>query len=73
MTTRALAFCTFAALTGTTGGVLSEEVGDTVVVSTERLNLRGGPGTSNPVVRELPEGTRLRITARDEGWARVTL
>lgn len=52
---------------------LAQEVGDTARVDTLRLNLRSGPGTENGVVRDMPEGTRLRIIARREGWAEVEL
>lgn len=47
--------------------------GDTVVVATERLNLRSGPGTENRVVLEMLEGTELEIIQVEEGWARVEL
>lgn len=53
--------------------VSAQAVGDFASVATERLNLRSGPGTSNPVIREMPEGTGLRIDAVNDGWAKVTL
>lgn len=49
-------------------------VGSGAVVTADWLNLRGGPGTENPVVDVLPAGTALKILggpAKDLWW-RVT-
>jgi hypothetical protein len=48
--------------------------GGGAVVATDALNLRGGPGTVNPVVAVLAGGTSLRLIAGpvDDVWWRVT-
>lgn len=49
-------------------------VGSGAVVTADLLNLRGGPGTENPIVDVLPAGTALKILggpAKDIWW-RVT-
>lgn len=51
----------------------AQAIGSIANVVTERLNLRSGPSTSNPVIREMPEGTVVRIEALEDGWAKVTL
>ena len=56
-----------------TGPTQAQQIGSIASVTTERLNLRSGPGTSNPVIREMPEGTGVRIDAHNDGWAKVTL
>ena len=47
--------------------------GDIAVVATERLNLRSGPGSENRVVRELPDGTVVKVLQVEDGWAQVEL
>lgn len=51
----------------------AQTAGETARVATELLNLRRGPGAAHDVVQRMPEGTRLLVTDRQEGWARVTL
>jgi len=43
----------------------------TGVVSATSLNMRSGPGTSNPVVSTLPNGTELKILGDRDGWLEV--
>lgn len=48
--------------------------GGGAVVTADWLNLRGGPGTENPVVNELASGTALHLLGGpvNGGWWRVT-
>jgi hypothetical protein len=49
-------------------------VGGGAVVTADVLNLRGGPGTENPIVDELASGTALHLLAGpvNDVWWRVT-
>lgn len=43
------------------------------VVTGERVNLRAGPGTENPVVAQLPRGTRTEVLSDPgDGWVEVS-
>ncbi|WP_297340901.1 SH3 domain-containing protein [Pseudophaeobacter sp.] len=53
--------------------VRAQELGKTAQVVTEQLNLRSGPSTSNPVIHKMHQGTLVKILARREGWARLSL
>ncbi|MFO1083103.1 MAG: M15 family metallopeptidase [Reyranellaceae bacterium] len=44
-----------------------------VVIARDALNLRGGPGTSFPVLRSLPANTVVSVIGRQGDWARVDL
>lgn len=53
---------------------LAQSPGDEMVVRTERLNLRDGPGTEHKVLREMPEGTIVKIQGkRNDGWVWVAM
>ena len=41
------------------------------VVTASALNMRGGPGTSNPVVTTLPNGAEVEILSERSGWLEV--
>lgn len=43
------------------------DAGGTVHVATDSLRLRGGPGTSAPILAELPDGTTLTVTGGPVG------
>src|SRR5262249_53471060 len=49
-------------------------VGGGAVVVADALNLRGGPGTENPIVDVLASGTTLKLLGGpvDDAWWRVT-
>jgi len=49
-------------------------VGEGAVVTADRLNLRGGPSTGNPIVGSLTQDTAVRLLAGpvNDGWWRVT-
>lgn len=49
-------------------------VGSGAVVTADALNLRGGPGTENPIVDVLPNGTSLKLLGGpvNDLWWRVT-
>ena len=63
-------------LGGTAGARAASDVapGGGATVNTDWLNVRGGPGTQNPIVGELASGTALRVLDGpvNDRWWRVT-
>lgn len=51
----------------------AQAAGEVARVATEQLNMRSGPGTANPVIHKMHEGTRVKILARRDGWAQLAL
>ncbi len=44
----------------------------TIMRTTESLNMRTGPSTSNPVIRVIPKGAQVTVISKSGGWANVT-
>ena len=42
-------------------------------VKVERINVRGGPGTGEPIVAHLDRDNLVRVVGRDGDWYRVML
>ncbi|MGS2738762.1 SH3 domain-containing protein [Sinomicrobium sp. M5D2P17] len=45
----------------------------TLIVNTETLNLRSGPGTSYPVIEKLTKGQKLTFLAMTGNWVKVNV
>src|SRR5690349_5694898 len=43
----------------------------TIGITNDKLNLRSGPGTDQPVLRVIPPGTALTILSASSGWLNV--
>ncbi len=50
-------------------------LGTAIVISSQSVNMRSGPGTNNPVIAGVPSGTRLDVIGFDanETWVNVRL
>lgn len=57
--------------TGAVPGSASRPTIERVVVSADSVNLRAGPGTSNPVVGGARRGAPLEVIGRRGGWLEV--
>jgi len=47
--------------------------GRILAVDTTRLNVRGGPGISSPVIDRLDRGEEVLVVAERDGWARIRI
>ena len=53
------------------GGAAGGGTGERVVITADSLNVRSGPGASNPVQFGLSEGTMVDVLARQGDWVQI--
>jgi len=53
------------------GGAAPAPTGERVVVTANSLNVRSGPGTSNPAQFSLVSGAIVNVLSRSNGWVQV--
>lgn len=66
-----LSFLFFFALAGTALRTSPAEAGQVAVVTGSVVNLRGGAGTSHPVVGEVRQGERMSVLGKSGDWVQV--